>query len=115
MQKAVKAHDRLSQQEIRSLLKDMDEKRIPLAPTEGLYFNEQHELEKSSRGFNKRSLLCNPLLVITGPTASASDLAIQACSNNENVSADSMIYRYMDIGTAKPAIEERREYLTTYR
>lgn len=53
-----------------------------------------------------------PLLVITGPTASGkTDLAIQAALrlNGEIVSADSMqIYRYMDIGTAKPAIEERR-------
>ena len=51
-----------------------------------------------------------PLLVITGPTASGkTDLAIQAALrlNGEIVSADSMqIYRYMDIGTAKPAIED---------
>ncbi|HHY82806.1 MAG TPA: tRNA (adenosine(37)-N6)-dimethylallyltransferase MiaA [Clostridiales bacterium] len=53
-----------------------------------------------------------PLVVITGPTATGkTDLAIQIASrlNGEIVSADSMqIYRYMDIGTAKPSIEERR-------
>jgi tRNA dimethylallyltransferase len=52
------------------------------------------------------------LLVITGPTASGkTDLAIQAAKrlNGEIISADSMqIYRYMNIGTAKPNIEERQ-------
>lgn len=52
------------------------------------------------------------LLVITGPTASGkTDLAIQAAShlNGEIISADSMqIYRYMNIGTAKPTIEEQQ-------
>ncbi|NLC45060.1 MAG: tRNA (adenosine(37)-N6)-dimethylallyltransferase MiaA [Clostridiales bacterium] len=53
-----------------------------------------------------------PLLVITGPTASGkTDLAIQVAQqlNGEIISADSMqIYRYMDIGTAKPSIDERQ-------
>ncbi|MDD4679344.1 MAG: tRNA (adenosine(37)-N6)-dimethylallyltransferase MiaA [Clostridia bacterium] len=53
-----------------------------------------------------------PLLVITGPTASGkTELAIQVALelNGEIVSADSMqIYRYMDIGTAKPALHERQ-------
>ncbi|MGI6571341.1 MAG: DNA mismatch repair endonuclease MutL [Caldicoprobacterales bacterium] len=47
--KAVKAHDRLSQQEIRSLLKDMDEKRIPLTCPHGrpiLISMSKYELEK---------------------------------------------------------------------
>ncbi|MFQ5900541.1 MAG: tRNA (adenosine(37)-N6)-dimethylallyltransferase MiaA, partial [Thermodesulfobacteriota bacterium] len=49
--------------------------------------------------------------VITGPTASGkSRLAIELASllGGEIVSADSMqVYRYMDIGTAKPTVEER--------
>ena len=53
-----------------------------------------------------------PLIVITGPTASGkTDLAIQTAKrlNGEIISADSMqIYRYMNIGTAKPTIEERQ-------
>jgi len=53
-----------------------------------------------------------PLVVIVGPTAAGkTDLAIQAAKrlHGEIVSADSMqIYRYMDIGTAKPTMEERR-------
>lgn len=53
-----------------------------------------------------------PLVIITGPTASGkTDLAIQIAQqlNGEIISADSMqIYRYMDIGTAKPAIHERQ-------
>ena len=57
--------------------------------------------------------MCNkkiPLLVIAGPTASgktklAVDMALKF--NGEVVSADSMqIYKYMNIGTAKPDIEE---------
>jgi tRNA dimethylallyltransferase len=53
-----------------------------------------------------------PLVVIAGPTAAGkTDLAIQAAKrlDGEIVSADSMqIYRHMNIGTAKPTIEERQ-------
>ena len=52
-----------------------------------------------------------PIIVIGGPTASGKtslsiDLAKQF--DTEIVSCDSMqIYKYMDIGTAKPDMEER--------
>ena len=52
-----------------------------------------------------------PLIVICGPTASGKTaLAIQKAQehNGEIVNADSMqIYKYMDIGTAKPTSEEQ--------
>jgi len=55
----------------------------------------------------------NPLFVILGPTATGkTDLAIDLAkkNNGEIVNADSqLIYRQMDIGTAKPSIEERKE------
>ena len=51
------------------------------------------------------------LLVIVGPTAvGKTDIAIQLALklNGEIISADSMqIYRGMDIGTAKPTLEEQ--------
>ena len=53
-----------------------------------------------------------PLIVIAGPTASgktslAIDLALRY--DGEIICADSRtIYKYMDIGTAKPSMEERR-------
>jgi len=51
-----------------------------------------------------------PLMVIAGPTAAGkSEVAVEVARrlNGEIVSADSMlIYRYMDIGTAKPSVEE---------
>jgi tRNA dimethylallyltransferase len=51
------------------------------------------------------------VVVITGPTASGkSDLALELAERfgGEIVNADSMqVYRYMDIGTAKPSVEER--------
>ncbi|MCL0062647.1 tRNA (adenosine(37)-N6)-dimethylallyltransferase MiaA [Peptococcaceae bacterium] len=53
-----------------------------------------------------------PLLAVVGPTASGKtslgvELALKL--NGEVVSADSMlVYRYMDIGTAKPTAEERK-------
>jgi len=51
------------------------------------------------------------LIVITGPTGvGKTDLAIRLARryDGEIISADSMqIYRYMDIGTAKPSAEER--------
>lgn len=51
-----------------------------------------------------------PLIVIVGPTASGkSDLAINVAKqiNGEIISADSMqIYKYMNIGTAKPSFDE---------
>jgi len=52
-----------------------------------------------------------PVVVVTGPTAAgktplAFDLALQF--DGEIVNADSMqVYRYLDIGTAKPTLEER--------
>lgn len=52
------------------------------------------------------------VLVIAGPTATGkTDLAIDMAKevDGEIISADSMqIYRHMDIGTAKPALEERQ-------
>ncbi len=51
------------------------------------------------------------VVVVTGPTASGkSELALELAErfDGEIVNADSMqIYRYMDIGTAKPSLEER--------
>lgn len=56
-----------------------------------------------------------PLLIIVGPTAiGKTKLSIEAALalKGEIVSADSMqIYKYMDIGTAKPSIDERRKVL----
>ena len=54
----------------------------------------------------------NKVMVIAGPTASGkTDLAVELALkiDGEIISADSMqIYRGMNIGTAKPTIEERR-------
>ena len=54
-----------------------------------------------------------PLIIVAGPTASGKTrLAIELAKafDGEIVSADSMqIYKYMDIGTAKPTVEERAE------
>ena len=53
----------------------------------------------------------NRLLVIVGPTAvgkSALGLELARAFDGEIVSADSrQVYRQMDIGTAKPSLEER--------
>jgi len=53
-----------------------------------------------------------PLLVIVGPTAvGKSELALQVAERlkTEIISADSaQVYRYMDIGTAKPTAEEQK-------
>lgn len=53
-----------------------------------------------------------PIVVLVGPTAvgkTALSLAIAERYNGEIVSVDSMqVYTYMDIGTAKPSLEERR-------
>ncbi|RLB06204.1 MAG: tRNA (adenosine(37)-N6)-dimethylallyltransferase MiaA [Deltaproteobacteria bacterium] len=52
------------------------------------------------------------ILVITGPTASGkSALALEVARHfgGEIINADSMqVYKYMDIGTAKPSAEERK-------
>lgn len=52
------------------------------------------------------------LIVVAGPTASGkTDLALKLAkkNNGEIINADSMqIYKYMDIGTAKPSVEERQ-------
>lgn len=53
-----------------------------------------------------------PLVIIAGPTASGKTaLSVELAKrlNGEIVSADSMqIYKYMNIGTAKPSMEERQ-------
>jgi tRNA dimethylallyltransferase len=53
-----------------------------------------------------------PLIVIAGPTAvGKTDLAIRLAESldSEIISADSMqVYKYMDIGTAKPTLEQQR-------
>lgn len=52
----------------------------------------------------------NDVIVIVGPTASGKtrlSIELAKCLNGEIVSADSMqIYKYMDIGTAKPTLDE---------
>jgi tRNA dimethylallyltransferase len=52
-----------------------------------------------------------PVIVITGPTASgksALSLSLAERFDGEIINADSMqVYRHMDIGTAKPSLEER--------
>lgn len=54
-----------------------------------------------------------PLLVIAGPTAvGKSELALQVAGQLETeiISADSaQVYRYMDIGTAKPTVKEQTQ------
>jgi tRNA dimethylallyltransferase len=54
-----------------------------------------------------------PLIVITGPTASGkTEMSIEMAQKigGEIVNADSMqVYKYMDIGTAKPTLEERNK------
>lgn len=54
-----------------------------------------------------------PVVIVTGPTASGkSDLALALAArfDGEIVNADSMqVYRFMDVGTAKPSIEERAQ------
>ncbi|MDA0710371.1 MAG: tRNA (adenosine(37)-N6)-dimethylallyltransferase MiaA, partial [bacterium] len=57
------------------------------------------------------ALKCD-VLVIAGPTASgktAVGIGLAQALNGEIISADArQIYRYMDIGTAKPTLEERK-------
>ena len=57
-----------------------------------------------------------PAIAIMGPTASGKTrLAIQLAQalNGEIISVDSaLVYRGMDIGTAKPSLEERAGVLT---
>jgi tRNA dimethylallyltransferase len=52
------------------------------------------------------------MIIITGPTASGKtglSVALAKKYNGEIISADSMqVYRHMDIGTAKPTLEERQ-------
>lgn len=52
-----------------------------------------------------------PVLVITGPTAvgkTSASLLVAEALNAEIVSCDSMkVYKFMDIGTAKPTLEQR--------
>lgn len=67
-------------------------------------------LKKNSREFYE--IMNNLLTVIVGPTAvGKTEISIEVAKriDGEIVSADSMqIYRYMDIGTAKPSKEEQK-------
>ena len=72
------------------------------------HLNHDPNLSSDSEAFDRP-----PLIVLLGPTAvGKSDLAIQLASrlNGEIVSADSrLLYRGMDIGTAKPTPEQRAQ------
>ena len=56
---------------------------------------------------------CPPVVVVTGPTAAGKTplaMEIGLRFDGEIVNADSMqVYRYMDIGTAKPTLEQRAQ------
>ena len=57
-----------------------------------------------------------PLVIILGPTAvGKTGLSIEIAKDlTEIISADSMqVYKYMNIGTAKPTEKERQVYHTT--
>ena len=59
-------------------------------------------------------MLNKPLILIAGPTATGkTEIALQAAQHlpkAEIISADSrQIYRYMDIGTAKPTAEQQNQ------
>jgi len=60
---------------------------------------------------HKQRIINGPVLVLVGPTAiGKTELSFQIAEqlNCEIVSVDSMqVYRHMDIGTAKPSLEER--------
>lgn len=66
-------------------------------------------LKKGVVGINHQRM---PLLAIVGPTATGkTDLSVYIAQklNAEIISADSMlVYRHMDIGTAKPSLEEKK-------
>lgn len=68
---------------------------------------------QTSRQLNLPFTLPGPVLIITGPTASGkSACAFETARMNDGeiICADSMqIYKDMDIGTAKPSIQEREE------
>ena len=60
------------------------------------------------------NMLNKPLIIITGPTATGkTEIALEAAQHLpkvEIISADSrQIYRYMDIGTAKPTAEQQSQ------
>jgi tRNA dimethylallyltransferase len=67
--------------------------------------------KKSNENLNGHSMRNKKIYVITGPTAcgkTAVAVALAKRLGGEVVSADSMqIYKYMDIGTAKPTVKER--------
>lgn len=62
---------------------------------------------------NQTKQLKIPLLILLGPTAvGKTELAIRLAKelNTEIISADSrQVYKYMDIGTAKPSKEEQKK------
>ena len=70
---------------------------------------EAHEAKRAER--REEGGATGRVLVVTGPTAAGkSALALELARrfDAEIVNADSMqVYRYMDIGTAKPSLEER--------
>ncbi len=69
-----------------------------------------NRLIDSSKGADKASAI--PLVLLAGPTASGkTSLSIELATriSAEIVNADSMqVYRYMEVGTAKPAPEQRQ-------
>jgi len=115
MQVAVKANKKLDEIEIKAILDKLNMLQNPYTCPHGrptVVKITNMNLKKCL----KNSLICledevDNVLVIIGPTASGkTKLAIEIAkrANGEIISADSMqIYKYMDIGTAKPDEEEK--------
>ena len=110
--KAIKANDKISEFEVKSLLKNLSECENPFTCPHGrpiIVEFTKNEKKKCLKGFNNMQ---TPLIIITGPTAvGKTDLSIDIAKNinADIISADSMqIYKYMDIGSAKIKKEEMK-------
>jgi len=61
----------------------------------------------------KRKIKKIPLIIVNSPTATGKTqlaVSLALALNGEVISADSLqVYRYLNIGTAKPTIEQRKD------
>ncbi len=103
---AVKGGDRLSEEEAAALIKDLKRCINPFSCPHGRHIHKNCPNTKLKGCLNEPD---EQTVVIAGPTAVENQIRHRSCKSpgrGDNFCDSMQLYRYMDIGSAKPTPEE---------